>query len=48
MVAPLKFGNGYVISSHPLLGMWLFIHAGIKVNPFVKGATFADLHFADF
>ena len=31
MVAPLKFGNRYVI--HILLGMWLLIHAGITVNP---------------
>ena len=31
--APLKFGNGYVVSPHfyPLLGMWLFIHAGPQV-----------------
>ena len=28
--AVLKFGNGLVISSHTLLGMWLLIHAGIK------------------
>ena len=28
----LKFGNGYVISSHTLLGMWLLLHAGIVVN----------------
>ena len=32
-VALLKFGNGQVISSHSLQDMWLFIHAGIKVNP---------------
>ena len=32
-VAPLKFGNGYVISSHILPRMWLLIRAGIKVNP---------------
>ena len=25
-VAPMKFGNGYVISSRTLLGMWLLIH----------------------
>ena len=25
-------GNGQVISSHMLLGMWLLIHAGIKVK----------------
>ena len=28
-----KFKNGYVISSHTLLGVWLLIHAGIKVKP---------------
>ena len=34
----LKIGNGYIISSHTLLDMWLLIHAGIKVKPFlVKG-----------
>ena len=31
-VQPLKFRNGWVISSHTLHGMWLLIHAGIKVN----------------
>ena len=31
-VQPLKIGNEYVISSHTLSGMWLLIHAGIKVN----------------
>ena len=25
------------ISSHTLLGMWLLIHAGIKVHPFYPG-----------
>ena len=29
---PLKFGNRWVISFYTLLGMWLFIYAGIKVN----------------
>ena len=29
----LKFADGYVISSHTLLGMWLHIHAEIKVKP---------------
>ena len=29
---PLKFRNGYVISSHTLLTMWLLIYAGIKVS----------------
>ena len=28
-VAPLKFGNGLVISSHTLQELWLSIHAGI-------------------
>ena len=32
-VHPLKFGNGYVISSHTSLCMWLFIHDGDKVDP---------------
>ena len=31
-VIALKFGNGHVISHHTLLGMWLLIHAGIKVG----------------
>ena len=30
---PFKFGNGWVISLHTLLGLWLHIHTGIKVNP---------------
>ena len=29
-VQPLKFGNGQVILSHILLGMWLLIHAEIQ------------------
>ena len=33
VMQPLKFGNGYVISSDTLLTMRLLIHAGIKVNP---------------
>ena len=32
MVQLLKFGNGEVISSQTLLGMWLLIHDVIKVN----------------
>ena len=32
-VQSLKFGNGEAISSHTLPGMWLLIHAGIKINP---------------
>ena len=31
--APLKFGNGKVISSYILLGMQLLIHPGIEVYP---------------
>ena len=34
MVQPLKFRNGFVISSHAFLGMELLIHAGIKVKPY--------------
>ena len=32
-----KFGNGWIISSHTLLGMWLLIPAGIKANPCKMG-----------
>ena len=33
-VAPLKFGNGWIISAHTLLGMrLLLIHAGCKLIP---------------
>ena len=31
-VQPLKFGNGRANSSQTLLGIWLFIHAAIKVK----------------
>ena len=31
-VQPLKFRNGYVISSNTF-GVWLLINAGMKVNP---------------
>ena len=30
ITAVLKCGNGYVVLSHTLLGMWLLIHARIK------------------
>ena len=30
---PLKFGNGQIISSHTLLGMWLLSHTENEVNP---------------
>ena len=29
-VQPLKFGNGWVISSNILLDLWLVIHAGMN------------------
>ena len=32
-VQRLKFGNGYIILSRTLMGVWIRIHAGIKVNP---------------
>ena len=32
--APLKFENGYVISSHNLWWMKVLIHAGITVYPY--------------
>ena len=32
-VQPLKFWNGWCISSHTLLYVWLLIHAEIKVKP---------------
>ena len=32
-VQPLKFENGYVVSSHTLVDMRLLLHAGIKVKP---------------
>ena len=31
-VEPLKFEDGYVITSDTFLGMWLLIHDGITVN----------------
>ena len=37
---PLKVENGWIILSHTLLGTWLLVHAGIKVNPLHwRGAT---------
>ena len=29
---PLKFGNGYEISCHNLLGMWSLTYAGLQVD----------------
>ena len=34
-VQPLEFGNEYVFSSHILLVMRLFIHAGIKFDQLI-------------
>ena len=34
MVQPLKFGNGFIISFHTLLSMWLFVHVGIELNSY--------------
>ena len=50
MVQPLKFENGYVISSHTLLGMRLLIYVRIKDDPYyvVKGtpARYTPTHKA--
>ena len=32
-VLPWKFGNGYMISSHTLRGLWSLIDNGIKIDP---------------
>ena len=42
-VAPLKFGNGYVISYHTLLGMWLPIHAEIQVKPWCQEGSWVQV-----
>ena len=46
---PLKFGTGYIISSHILLNMCLFIHTGIKVglgsNTFYQIQIQIQIHF---
>ena len=33
-VKPLKFANGYVNTTHTLIGLWLLIHTAITVNRF--------------
>ena len=33
-ITQLKFGNKQVILSDNLLGMWLLVYTGIKVNPY--------------
>ena len=35
------------VSSHTLLGMWLIIHAGIKINPCYWGAAYDTLTNAE-
>ena len=48
MVQPLKFSNGQVIWSHPLLGMYILIHAEIKVNGHVnKKGTQVPIFYQD-
>ena len=37
-VVPLKFGNGYIISSHALQGIWLLTRVSIKIGPCWKGS----------
>ena len=32
-IFPFQFANVLVISYHTLPGVWIFIHAGIKINP---------------
>ena len=44
----LKFGKGYLISSHILLGMWLLIHAGIKVHASKRGPMSVSLYHVFF
>ena len=42
---PLKDENGWIILSHTLLGTWLLVHAGIKVNPLHwRGALEGEYH----
>ena len=41
-VAPLKFGNGYIILSHILLWNQLLIHVGIKVKRYQKERSLAS------
>ena len=36
--ATIKIWNNLIISSHILLGMWLLIHAGLKLNHLSKKA----------
>ena len=51
MLKSLKIGNGYVIISHTLLGMRLYIHTGIKVKPCYRKEipdTFINGHQAEF
>ena len=46
--APLKFGNGYVISSQTLVEMGVLIHAGIQSwSLLVKRAPVINQHGTD-
>ena len=38
-VTPLTIWNGWVISPHTLLGMWLFIYVGFNLPRVTKGAS---------
>ena len=32
-VQPVRYGDRYMISSHTLVGVCLFIHVGIEIDP---------------
>ena len=42
-VQPLKFENGLVIPPHTLLGVWLLIHARIRVNHVNENSPCSDM-----
>ena len=44
MVQPLKFGNREVISSRTLPGVWLLIHAGLKLIHVNKSVPCSNCH----
>ena len=48
MVQTLRTENAWVISSHTLRGMWLLIHAGIKIIHVSKGAQIYGYNIAAF
>ena len=35
MLQPLKFGNGWVILYNIWIGVWLLMHVGVKVHPYL-------------